>query len=316
MDRKKKRIKITKRRVKENCYGYLFLAPWLIGFFGFTVYPLVYSLILSLTDYSMSPDYDFVGLQNYSRLIFEDSLFQQAVGVTVKYVIISVPLQLAVALGLAMLLNKGIPGLKFFRAAYYLPALMGGSVAIAILWRQVFGIDGILNDVLKFFGAPESVTSISWVASPDYSLYTLMILRVWQFGSPMLIFLAALKQVPQDLNESAALDGANAFQRFLHITLPMISPILLFNLIMQIVSAFQTFTSAYIIGGTGGVSGGGGVANSLLFYTIYLYRMAFQNFKMGTASAMGWILVIAMGIITVIIFKTSNKWVFYNDQEE
>lgn len=310
---KKNKFKTTKRQMKDNFYGYLFLAPWLIGFFVFTAYPLVYSLILSLTNYSMSPNYDFVGLQNYSRLILEDSLFRKAVSVTVKYVIISVPLQLAMALGLAMLLNKGIPGLKFFRAAYYLPALMGGSVAIAILWRQVFGIDGILNDVLKFLGVSEAVTSISWVASPDYSLYTLMILRVWQFGSPMLIFLAALKQVPQELNESAALDGANAFRRFLHITLPMISPMLLFNLIMQIVSAFQTFTSAYIVGGTGGASGGGGVANSLLFYTIYLYRMAFQNFKMGTASAMGWILVIAMAIITVVIFKTSKKWVHYSD---
>lgn len=297
--------------IQHNLYGFGFLLPWLLGFLLFCFYPFVQSLIYSFTNYNMTASIEFVGLNNYINLVTRDKTFAKSVEVTLTYVAIGVPLQLIVALALAMVLNKGIPGLKYFRAAYYLPALMGGSVAVGILWQQVFGVNGIFNDLLKMLGFPSTVTGISWVKSPNYAVYSLILLRVWQFGSPMIIFLAGLKQVPEELYESAALDGANMRKRFIHITLPMISPIILFNLVMQIISAFQTFTSAYIVGGTTGATGG--VANSLLFYTIYLYRVGFEYFKMGIASAIGWILLIIIGFFTVIVFRTSSYWVYYSD---
>lgn len=302
------RKRISKKCIRDNLAGYGFMLPWLIGFFVFFLFPFGYSLYLSFTNYSMKPDMDFVGLNNYELLLTTDTLFQTSSIVTIKYVLIGVPLQLIFALLLAMALNRKIPGLKLFRAAYYLPALMGGSVAVAILWRQLFGTEGLINELLSLLGFPESVTTTSWIASPDTSLGCLILLRIWQFGSPMIIFLAALKQVPSELYESAAIDGANGFQRFIKITLPMISPIILYNLMMQIVSASQTFTSAYVVS-----NGSGGTANSLLFYTLYLYRMGFNYFKMGIASAMAWILMIVIGVIVAIIYKTSDSWVFYNE---
>ena len=301
------------RFFKRNAYGYLFIAPWLIGFLVFGLYPLLYSLYLSFTNFAMRPTTDFVGIQNYVNLITSDVLFQKSVQVTVHYVVFSVPLQLTFALLLAMVLNKGMLGLKYFRAAYYLPALMGSSVAVAILWRQVFGAEGILNQFFAFIGLPATITSISWITNPDWAIYSLILLRMWQFGSPMIIFLAGLKQVPAGLYESASLDGAGRFSKFAKITLPMLSPIILFNLIMQLISAFQLFTSAFIMGGSNQAGGGGGVANSLLFYTIYLFRMGFVNFRMGYASAIAWILLIAVGGLTLLIFRSSNRWVHYNE---
>ena len=286
-------------------YALLFLAPWIIGLLVFSVYPIIHSLYLSFTDFNLFEAPNFIGLENY-KLLFNDPRFIESCKVTSIYVFVGVPLQLAFALILAMVLNKGIPGLKYFRAIYYLPALLGGSVAISVLWRQVFGMEGIINQVLGIFGLPESITSISWITNPKYALLTLIILRVWQFGSPMIIFLAGLKQIPQELYESASIDGANTFMKFLKITLPMLSPIIIFNLIMQIISAFQAFTPAYIIGGVTG-----GALDSLLFYTLYLYIVGFTYFKMGYASAMAWILMIAISLLTIIIFKLSSKNVHY-----
>ncbi|MDR0758843.1 MAG: sugar ABC transporter permease [Treponema sp.] len=234
----------------------------------------------------------------------------KACAVTVTYVFWGVPLQLCFALLLALMLNRGIPGLRYFRAIYYLPALLGGSVAISILWRQVFGMDGLLNSVLSLLGFPEAVTSTGWITNPNNSIYTLIILRVWQFGSPMIIFLAGLKQIPLEMYEAASIEGAGAFRKFLSITLPMLSPIILFNLIMQIISAFQSFTPAYIIGGTSG-----GSLDSLLFYTLYLYIMGFSYFRMGMASAMAWVLLVAISILTFVIFRVSRNVVFYSDTE-
>jgi multiple sugar transport system permease protein len=222
-------------------------------------------------------------------------------------VLIGVPLQLLVALVLALALNRGIPGLSVFRALYYLPALLGGSVAISILWRQVFGSDGIVNALLAWMGFSEEISSTSWVAHPFYTLYTLILLRMWQFGSPMIIFLAGLKQVPEEYYESAEMDGASAFRQFRQITLPMITPIVLFNVVMQIISAFQAFTPAYIVGGAGG-----GVMDSLLFYTLYLYNVGFTYFRMGLASAMAWVLLVIIAILTALAFRTSNRWVYYD----
>lgn len=300
--------KSTLRRIWDtNKYPLLFLSPWLIGFIGLSIYPIFSSLYLSFTNFNMFEVPELIGLDNYKMLI-ESPRFIQSCKVTLTYVLLGVPLQLIFALILAVVLNKGVPGLKYFRAVYYLPALLGGSAAVALMWRQVFESGGIFNQFLGFLGLPDSVTGISWITNPNYSLYTLILLRIWQFGSPMIIFLAGLKQIPQELYESASIDGANAAQQFRRITLPLLSPIILFNLIMQTISAFQSFTPAFIIDGMRG-----GALDSLLMYTLYLYLLGFTYFKMGLASAMAWIMVAAIALFTFLIFKLSDSLVFYSD---
>ena len=204
-----------------------------------------------------------------------------------------------------MLLNRGLAGLGFYRAIYYLPSLLGGSVAIAIMWRQVFAYDGIVNQILLQFG----IDGPSWITSPDYALYTLVALAVWQFGSPMVIFLAGLKQIPQDLYDAAEVDGATPVRKFFSITLPLLTPIIFFNFVMQMIGAFQAFTPAYIIS-----SGTGGPADSTLFYTLYLYEQGFTNFQMGYASAMAWVLVAIIAVVTAVSFFSARYWVHYGDQ--
>jgi multiple sugar transport system permease protein len=290
-----------------NKYALLFLAPWIIGILVFSLYPILHSLVLSFTDFDLFSVPRFVGVQNY-RMLLQDARFIQSCKVTTTYVFLGVPLQLIFALLLALLLNRGIPGLKYFRAIYYLPALLGGSVAISILWRQVFGIEGIFNQFLSYLGFSEEITKISWISNPKFSLHTLIVLRVWQFGSPMIIFLAGLRQIPSELYESASIDGANTFAKFTRITLPILSPIILFNLIMQIISAFQAFTPAYIIG-----SGTGGSLDSLLFYSLYLYICGFKYFRMGYASAMAWILMIIISVLVFFILKLSSGFIHYED---
>ena len=293
------------RRGKENLIGYLFLLPWLLGLFIFTLGPMVASAYLSFTNYDLLTAPEWNGLFNYERLIQRDNRYAAAVGVTARYVLLSVPLQLVFALAVAAVLNRGLRGLTLYRAAYYLPSLLGGSVAIAILWKQVFGLEGLFNQFLALFG----VQAISWIGTPSTALCTLIVLRIWQFGSPMLIFLAGLKQIPQELYEAAAIDGANALAKFFRITLPLLTPILFFNLIMQMISAFQAFTPAFIISG-----GGGGPADAVLFYTLYLYQQGFSNFRMGYASAMAWILLVIIGIFTAVAFLSSRYWVYYEDE--
>ena len=201
----KKPVSLHYFRWGKVLYPLLFLSPWIIGVFVFSIYPIFSSLYLSFTNFSLFTKPDFIGGVNYLRLV-SDPRFLKACQVTFTYVFLGVPLQLCFALFLAMMLNRGIPGLQYFRAIYYLPALLGGSVAIGILWRQVFGLEGLLNSIMAFFGVPESITGISWISNPKYSIYTLILLRVWQFGSPMLIFLAGLKQIPAELYESASID--------------------------------------------------------------------------------------------------------------
>ena len=245
----------------------------------------------------------FIGLSNYVKMFTTDLHFMNALKVTFIYVLVSVPLQLMVSLALAIVLNKGVPGLSFFRACFYVPSLLGGSVAISILWRQIFGMQGLLNQMLQALGVD---STISWVANPNTAVWTLIILRVWQFGSPMIIFLAAIKQIPSELVEAAAIDGANRRQQIFKIMIPYISPIILFNLIMQIISAFKVFTESYIISG-----GNGGVLDSLLFYTLHIYNEGFGKMRMGYASALAWFLVLLMGIVTGVIFAVSKKFVHY-----
>lgn len=283
---------------------YLFLAPWLIGLLLFSTIPILSSLYLSFTNYNFVNKPNWIGLKNYVTMFTSDPQYLQAMKVTFTYVLIAVPLELAFALFLALMLNKGIRGLGIYRAIYYVPSLIGGSVAIAILWQQVFGEHGIVNQVLGTIG----IDMPSWVGTPDYAIWSIILLKVWQFGSPMVIFLAGLKQIPQDYYEASSLDGAGRWKQFVHVTLPILSPIVLFNAIMQIISSFQAFTPAYIIS-----NGTGGPVNSTLFYTLYLYQNGFGNFQMGYASAMAWVLLIIIACFTGVVFVTSKKWVHYGD---
>lgn len=288
---------------ERNWVGYLFLTPWLIGLFALSAIPMGASLYFSLSDYDMFTQPEWVGLQNYVDM-FQDRKWQNSLRVTLVYVFLGVPLQLLFALGVALLLNRGIRGLKFYRAVYYVPSLFGGSVAVALLWRQLFGRDGMVNSILASFG----IEGMNWIATPDTALYTLIILKVWQFGAPMVIFLAGLKSVPVELYEASRIDGAGKWRQFVNITFPLITPIVFFNLVMQIIAAFQAFTPAYIVSG-----GEGGPLDSTLFYTLYLYQKGFTHFQMGYASAMAWFLLVAISVLTAIVFLTSKKWVHYQE---
>jgi multiple sugar transport system permease protein len=289
---------------RDRIAPYLFLAPWLIGFTVITLGPMLYSLYLSFTDYSLLAAPNWVGLDNYVRMFTNDPKYVESVRVTLVYVFVSVPLQLAFALLLAMILNRGLSALAIYRSIYYLPSLIGASVAIAVLWRQMFGSNGLINQALSVFG----IDGQSWIGNPDTALGTLIVLNVWTFGSPMVIFLAALRQIPTYLYEAAAVDGINKRQSFIHITLPMLTPIVLFNLILQLIGAFQAFTPAYVVSG-----GTGGPVNSTLFYTLYLYQRGFTNFQMGYASAMAWVLFLGIAIVTAANFWFSKYWVHYDD---
>ena len=290
-------------RRRENLAAYGFLAPWFLGLVFITAGPLLASLYFSFTDYSLIGDHAWVGLDNYERML-SDTRLHSALKVTFVYVFVSVPLQLALALALAMVLDRGVRGLPLYRSVYYLPSLLGGSVAIAILWRQVFGANGLINQVLGFFG----IQGEGWVSHPDYALGTLIVLNVWTFGAPMVIFLAGLRQIPAMYYEAAAVDGAGPVHRFWNITVPMLTPIIFFNLVLQIINAFQTFTQAFIVSG-----GTGGPSDSTLFYTLYLYQRGFGAFDMGYASAMAWLLLMIIGGFTAVNFLASKYWVFYGD---
>jgi multiple sugar transport system permease protein len=283
--------------------GYLFLAPWLLGFFGLTFGPALASLYLSFTDFDLLRDPNWVAGRNYARIFTNDPKFLSAMRVTFVYVGLAVPLKLAFALGVAKLLDKGVRGLPLYRAMFYLPSLLGASVAIAVLWRQLFAGNGLLNHLLLLFG----IQGPSWISNPDYSLLTLVVLSVWQFGSPMIIFLAGLRQIPKDVYEAAEIDGASRRQQFLKITLPLLTPVIFFNAVVQTIDAFKAFTPAFIISG-----GTGGPIDSTLFYTLYLYQEAFAYFRMGYAAALAWILVVIIAVFTAFAFLSSRYWVHYD----
>lgn len=277
--------------------------PWFAGLLLLTGGPILASLFLSFTDFDLLTTPSWVGLDNYAR-VMDDPHFGNAVRVTMIYVVASVPLSGGFALLVAVLLNRPMRGVGVYRAAYYLPSLLGGSVAVAILWRQIFGPDGLVNDLLSAFG----IVGPSWISTPEYAIYTLVALHIWQFGSPMLIFLAGLKQIPAELYDAAAVDGAGKVRAFFQITLPMLSPIIFFNLVLQTVNAFKAFTPAFILSG-----GTGGPADSTLFYTLYLYQEGFGNFRMGYASALAWILLLMTAAFTALAFRSSRYWVHYAD---
>jgi multiple sugar transport system permease protein len=294
-----------RRELRRSGPGYLFLLPWLIGFFGLTLGPTLASLYLSFTNYDLLEPPVWTGLANYSYAFTQDERFRSTLAVTFTYVLWSVPLKLAAALGLAMVLDKSVRAVGIYRAIFYLPSLLGASVAVAVLWRQIFGADGLVNQLLAVVG----IHGPAWVSHPDYALSTLVALAIWQFGSPMIIFLAGLRQIPQDLYEAASMDGASGWRQFWKITLPLLAPVIFFNLVLQTIEGFKAFTQAFIVSG-----GTGGPIDSTLFYSLYLYIEAFANFRMGYASALAWILLVIIAIFTAIAFGTSKYWVYYEDE--
>lgn len=294
---------------QRNKYAFLFLTPWMLGLLLFALIPILASFYLAFTNYDLFTTPHWIGVDNFRHMFTSNPRYLKALQVTFKYVFLGVPLQLLTALALALILNRGIPGLPLFRAIFYIPSLLGGSVAIALLWRRLFGYDGVLNQFLAFVGV-EFDRPISWVTHPGYNLYTLILLLVWAFGSPMIIFLAGLKQIPAELYEAAAIDGAKRIKSFWYITLPLLTPIIFFNLVMQIISAFQAFTPAFIVGG----GSTGGPLDSLLFYTLYLYFLGFVEFRMGYASAMAWALLVIILFFTALLFFSSRWWVYYGDE--
>ncbi|MEU4745934.1 sugar ABC transporter permease [Actinosynnema sp. NPDC023658] len=263
---------------------------------------MVTSLYLSFTDYDLFNTPNWIGLENYRRM-FSDARWLRSVEVTAVYVALAVPIKLAAALGVAILLNGKRAGQGFYRAAFYGPSLIGGSVGVAIVWKMMFSDDSVVDQLLSRVG----IDTGGWAGNPDFSLMMLVLLATWQLGAPMVIFLAGLKQVPRELYEAAEVDGAGRGRRFWSITLPMISPVLFFNLLLETINAFQVFTSAYVVGGPNGQPAG-----STLFYTIYLFDRGFGDYRMGYASAMAWMLLLGVGLVTVFLFRTARGWVFYS----
>ncbi|WP_112139280.1 carbohydrate ABC transporter permease [Glycomyces dulcitolivorans] len=289
---------------RERWAALSFMSPWIIGLLAITIGPMVASFYLSFTDYSLGYG-EWVGGENYARML-DDPRLANAVKVTAVYTFVSVPLQLAAALLLAIVLDRGLRGMAFYRSVFYLPSLLGGSVAIAIMWRQIFGTEGLVNQLLALLG----IEGVGWVSHPDYALGTLIILHVWTFGSPMIIFLAGLRQIPTMYYEAAKVDGAGPMRRFWSVTIPLLTPIIFFNLVLQIINSFQSFTQAFIIS-----SGQGGPADSTMFLTLYLYDQGFTQFDMGYASAIAWLLLAIIAIFTALNFLMSKFWVFYGDND-
>lgn len=283
----------------ETKAGLAFTSPFIIGFLLFMIVPMMISLYYSLCDYNILSAPVFVGLKNYIKM-FSDEVFFKTIGVTFFYALISVPLRLAFALLVAMLLFNSSRLTAFYRAAYYLPSIIGGSVAVSILWKRMFAIDGVINKVLAVFGMKDPV---SWLGDKNTAIWTLILLAVWQFGSSMLIFLSSLKQIPSSLYEAASIDGAGKFRQFFKITLPLLTPTIFFNLVMQMINGFLAFTQCYIITQ-------GKPMNSTLFYTVYMYQQSFEYYNTGYGAALAWVMLLIVGLITAVLFATKRFWVY------
>ena len=296
-------LKITNRQ-REALVGYLFLSPWILGFLIFLVGPMVASIYLSLTEYKVIKAPVWIGLANYVRM-FSDELFYHSMKVTVTYTALSVPLGIVAALGVAVLLNQRIVASGLFRTIFYLPSVISG-VAVAIVFAWIFNFRfGILNYFLSLVGIPGP----NWLGHPRWTLWAFVLMSLWGIGGNVIIFLAALQGVPVPLYEAAKIDGAGNWRRFWAITLPMISPAILFVLIMGVIGTFQTFTQSYVMTG-------GGPANATLFYLLYLYRNAFNWFEMGYASALAWVLFLVIMVCTLLLWRSSARWVYYESGAE
>lgn len=292
--------------IRTDAAGYLFISPWLLGFFAFMVIPMLASAYYAFTDYDILDRPIFNGLENF-RTMMADPLFWKSLQVTFTYVLFSVPLRLAFALFIAILLNRESRFIRFHQTVYYLPSILGGSIAVAVMWRRLFMADGAINAILGFFGQP---SNISWIGREETAIWTLILLAIWQFGSSMLIFLAGLKQIPKEYYEAAEIDGASRLRQFASITIPHLTPVIFFNLVMQLINGFTVFTQAFVVSG-----GSGDPLNSTLVYALYLYQRAFKYYQMGYGSAMAWVLVLVIGLFTAILFRSSRGWVYYEAKE-
>lgn len=280
--------------------GMAYVSPYIIGLCIFTAFPFLASLYLSFTDYDLLSTPEWVGLDNYERLFTRDRTFSKSLSVTLLYVFMTVPLKLCFALLVAVVLNYKLKAIGFFRTAYYVPSVLGGSIAIAVLWRYIFADVGLVNMGLTAIG----MEPVNWFGDPQNALFTLTLLRCWQFGSAMVIFLAALQSVDRSLYEASSIDGATKWQQFRYITVPLITPVIFFNLIMQTVQAFQEFNGPYIITD-------GGPLKATYLLPLYIYDKAFKSFDMGYASAIAWVLFVIIMVLTLIAFWSSKKWVYY-----
>ena len=294
-------VKIRKYS-KRDYMGLLYIAPWLVGLLVLQLYPFVTSFYYSFTDYQFFNKPEFIGLGNYIKLFTSDPEFFKSLQVTIVYTLFTVPGKIMMALFIALLLNKNMKGIGTIRTIYYIPSLFSGSVAVAILWKLLFMNDGAINNILSMVGLP----SVKWLGTEGTAMVTICLLEMWMFGSSMVMFLAALKQVPADLYESASLDGAGKVKSFFYITLPQISPILFFNIIMQTITALQNFTSAFVVTN-------GGPNNGTYVLGMKLYNEAFKYFKMGYASAISWVIFAMILVVTLLLFRFSSGKVYYED---
>lgn len=293
----------TYRRV-EKMQGYVFVLPWIIGFLCFVLIPLVFSLITSFAEYDITSTFRFIGIQNYVQMFTQDPVFWQSVYNTLYFVIISVPLNTAAAILLAVILHQKVPGMRVFRTIFYLPSVLSG-VAIYLLWEELLNpTNGLVNTILSWVG----ISGPSWLFDPNWSKPALILMGMWGVGGGMLLYLNSLQNVPDQLYEAADIDGASSLQKFWKITLPMITPIIFFEMVTSMIGAFQVFQSAYVMTNT---SGPGGPLNSLLFYNYHMWNEAFVNFKVGYANAMAWFLFLIVMVVTVLNMKFSRKWVYY-----
>lgn len=291
------------RRKEEARWAFLFLSPWLAGFLLFTLGPMVASLWFSFTRFTGTALPVFVGLDNYVTLFTTDPKFWRSLGITFFYALVAVPLGLVLGFLLAWLLNLKIPFMKFWRTVYYMPSVISG-VVVAILWRGLFDEKhGIVNYVLSWFG----IQGPAWLLNPEFAIAALILISIWGVGGGMIIYLAGLQSIPTSLYEAADLDGAGAWQRLVRVTLPMMSPVIFYNLIIGIIACFQYFTEPWILTK-------GGPDDATLFYNIYLYKNAFQYSAMGFASAMAWVLFLIVLVLTALVFKSSSMWVYYEGE--
>ncbi|MFC5469881.1 carbohydrate ABC transporter permease [Cohnella suwonensis] len=290
------------KTLKQNLAGYLFISPWLVGFVVFMLIPAGWSMYLAFTDYPFLTSPKWTGMDNVHKLIESDT-FGKSLRVTFLYAVLSVPLHLVTALLAAMALNTKLRGIGFYRTAFYMPAFVGSSIGVAIMWRMIFSDSGFVNAMLSGLG----LGTIKFFNSIDNALFTLVGINAWVLGTAMLIFLAGLQQIPKELYESAKVDGAGTLRRFRAITLPLLTPVFLFNLILGIINAMQVFTAGFVITK-------GGPAKATYFYVLYLYEEAFKYFRMGYASLLAWVLFFIILLLTLLTLKSSSAWVHYESE--
>ncbi len=286
--------------MRQDLVGYAFISPWLVGFLVFTALPFVASIYLSFTRYNVVTPPFWVGMANYKTLLTDDPLFFKALGVTFKYALVAVPVGIAAGVGLSLLLNVEVKGMSVYRTIFYLPSIVP-AVAASVVFVWILNPQiGLVNGILKAVG----ITGPSWLADAKWAFWSLVFMGLWGVGGSMVIYLAGLKDIPFHLYEAAVIDGANAFQRMRRITLPMLTPVIFFNLVMGVIGAFQYFTQAYIMTA-------GGPEDSTLFYSLYLFNRAWRYLDMGYASAMAWVLFLVIMVFTAIIFRSQRRWVHY-----